>query len=150
MKQRRGQSFRGRDRRGGWPGAVCFGGNFPLALVNDNGPVERRLSLSLPTSYMGMLVSSYGGADDVIAMSSSSVEAMYADPERADGTGAYLFLYEGGGAVVVSVLAHNGVVSMNAELMPLEDLAGCQSASEASLWLMHRTIPAVCTEVNVE
>ena len=56
----------------------------------------------------------------------------------------------GGGAAVVNFLARDGVVCMNAMLTPLDGLSGCQSATDVSLWLARRTVPAVCTEVNVE
>ncbi|MBR3763190.1 MAG: hypothetical protein IKK57_01390 [Clostridia bacterium] len=131
-------------------GMVCFGGSVPVALASDDGPVERRLSLNLPNTYMLHLVSNYGGVVEILTMSTSMVETLYADPERADGTGAYLFFYEGGGAAVVNFLARDGVVCMNAMLTPLDGLSGCQSATDVSLWLARRTVPAVCTEVNVE
>lgn len=131
-------------------GILCYAGSVPLALANDSGAVERRLTQRLTGSCLGMLVSRYGGMKETLAMSVSTVETFYADPAREDGTGVYMFFYEGGGAVMVSVTASNGVVGMSAQLMPLAELARCQSALEASLWFAGKGFPFVCAEVNAE
>ena len=130
-------------------GLMAYANGLIGALRSGDEVVERRLLQGFPGDYMAAIVSLYGAPGDIVAMSGSTVQTIYADPERPDGTLVYLMIYEGGGAVAVSVTAMDGIVCMQAQQLKLKGLTECASALDVSLWMARNALPAVCTEVPI-
>lgn len=117
-----------------------------LAAAAADDPARRMLEMQAPD----LLMSSVMNARLRAQVSISSYGGMYADPAQPDGAGMYLLLYEDGYPVAVSWASMNGSAVMQAKIVPLDELAGCRTAAEVSLWFMSQGIPVVCSEIPMD
>ena len=130
-------------------GAPLWGINAVKVLANEGSPAARQLNGMLYSSYFGALLNRYGGVDTFVAANATTAQAFFADPAQPDGMGAYLLGYEGGHMMLVSWMAENGVVGMNAQYLPLPELAACVDATEMFKWFVMNASPVVCTGVEI-
>lgn len=119
-------------------------------LAAEDSPAARRLEEMLPGSWFGALLNRFNTIDGVVAANATTTEAFYADPEQPDGSGVYLLTYTGRRMMMVSWVAENGVVCMDAQYLPLPDLALCMSATDMAMWFTRYAVPVFCTEATLD
>jgi len=121
-----------------------------LAAAAADDPARRMLEMQAPDLLMSSVMNARLRAQEIAQVSISSYGGMYADPAQPDGAGMYLLLYEDGYPVSVSWASMNGSAVMQAKIVPLDELAGCRTAAEVSLWFMSKGIPVVCREIPMD
>lgn len=120
---------------------------YPLLDAGDER-IVRTLEESLHAQMFFGLVARQRDVQTIAAVSMSSFAGLWADPAMEDGTGMALLLYEDADcAMFVSWSARAGVVTLQSMCLPLPELARCETATEAALFLAGRGMPLKLTEI---
>ena len=125
-----------------------------LAMQMGQGHGEPRLILqaNVPDSEMaqGLGASLVGklGAEALSAASVASAGTIFA--ADVEGSGVLLALYDSAAPILINWHAEDGAVSMQAMLLPFDDLAACEGKEEVGAWFVSQGVKLSFAEAETD